>query len=47
MDEILLNETQEVSDTSHKALEFLKSKSDTNDFYQVDKISLEETKAKI
>ena len=47
MDGILLNETQKVSATNHEAPEFLNSNYDANDLYQVDKMSLEETKEKL
>ena len=40
--EILL--TQKVSATNHEAPEFLNPDYDANDFYEVEKISLEETK---
>ena len=43
MDEILLNETKKVS-AAREAQEFLDSDYDANDLYQVDKMSLEETK---
>ena len=42
MDEILL--PQKLSATNHEAPEFLDSDYDANDLYQVDKMSLEETK---
>ena len=42
MYEILL--TQKVSATNHEAPEFLNPDYDANDFYEVEKISLEETK---
>ena len=44
MDEIILNETQKLSATNHEAAEFLDSDYNTNDLYQVDKVSIEETK---
>ena len=44
VDEILLNETQKASAKNHEAPEFLDSDYDANDLYQVDKMSLEETK---
>ena len=43
MDEIILNETQKVS-AARVAPEFLESDCDENDRYQVDKMSLEDTK---
>ena len=42
MNGILL--TKKVSDTNHKAPEFLDYDYDTNDLYKVKKMSLEETK---
>ena len=47
VDEIILNETQKVSDTNHEAPEFLDSDYDANNLYQVDKMSLEDTKKKL
>ena len=47
MDEIILNETQKVSATNHEAPKFLDSGNNTNDLYQVDNMSLEETKEKL
>ena len=44
MDEIILNETQKVTDTNHEAPEFMDSDYDANNLYQVDKMSLEDTK---
>ena len=46
VDEIPLNETQKVS-AAREAPEFLESDCDENNIYQVEKISLEETKEKI
>ena len=45
MDEIIL--TQKVSATDHEALEFLDSDYGANDLYEVDQMSLEETKENI
>ena len=45
MDEILL--TQKVSAKNHEAPEFLDSDYDAKNLYQVDKMSLEETKEKL
>ena len=42
MGEIIL--TQKVSDTNHEAPEFLDSDYDVNNLYEVDKMSLEDTK---
>ena len=42
MDEIIL--TQKVSAINHKAPEFLDHDYDANDLYEVDKMSIEETK---
>ena len=47
MDEILLNKTQKVSATNHEAPEFMDSGYNANNVYQVDKISLEDTKEKL
>ena len=47
VDEILRNETQRVSATNHEAPEFLESDYNANDLYQVDHMSLEETKEKV
>ena len=47
MVEILLNETQIVISTNNETPEFLDSDYDANDLYQVDKMSLEDTKEKI
>ena len=44
MDKILLNEAQKVSAINHGAPEFLDSNYNANNLYQVDKMSLEETK---
>ena len=44
MDEFLLNETQKVSATNHWSPEFLDFDYNVNDLYQVDNISIEETK---
>ena len=46
VDDILINETQKVS-AERKAPGFLNSGCNENDLYQVDKISLEESKEKI
>ena len=46
VDEILLNETQKVS-AARKAWECLDSDCDDNNIYQVDKMSLKETKNKL
>ena len=43
MDNILLNETQ-ILNSARKAFEFLDSDYDANDLYQVEKMSLEETR---
>ena len=43
MDEILLNETQKVS-ADREAPQFLDSDHDENDLYQVESMSLEDTK---
>ena len=45
VDEIIL--TKKVGATSHEAPEFLDSDYDANDLYEVDNMSLEETKEKI
>ena len=42
VDEVLL--TQKLSATNHEAPEFLESDYDANDLYEVEKMSLEETK---
>ena len=44
VDEIILNQNKKVSATNHESPEFLDSDYDANDLYQVDKMSLEETK---
>ena len=46
MDEILLNETQKVS-AMKKGREFLEYDYDDNNIYQVEKMSLGETKEKL
>ena len=45
MDQILL--TQKVSDKNHEAQEFMDSNYSANNFYEVEKTSLEETKEKL
>ena len=47
MDEILLNETQKVSAKNHEVTNFLDSDYDAKYLYQVDKMSLEDTKDKL
>ena len=47
MYEILLNETQKVSAKNHEAQEFMDSDYDSNNLYQVEKISFEDTKEKL
>ena len=39
--------TQKLSATNHEALEFLDSDYDANDLFEVDKMSLEDTKEKL
>ena len=46
MDEILLHETQKVNSVK-EAPEFLESDYDENELYQVENMSLEETKEKL
>ena len=46
MNEILLNETQKLSST-REAPEFLDSDYDEKDLYQVERVSIEETKEKL
>ena len=46
MDEILPNE-KKVCATNHKAPKFLDSYHNANDLYQVDRVSIEETKEKL
>ena len=43
MDEIIPNKTQKISAANHEAPEFMDSDYDTNNLYQFDKMSLEET----
>ena len=47
MDEILLNETKKVSAVNHEAPELLGNNYDENDLYQVENISLDESKEKL
>ena len=47
MDEILLNGTKKVSAGNHEATEFWENDYDENDLYQVENISLNETKEKL
>ena len=42
-----MDKTQKVSATNHEASEFLDSEYDVNYLYQVDKMSLEDTKEKL
>ena len=44
---MLLNKTQEVSTTDHETPEFLDCYYNASDFYQVDNMSLEETKKRL
>ena len=44
MDEILLNETKKVSAVNHKAPYILENDYDENDLYQMENMSLDETK---
>ena len=45
MDDILLNETKKVSAMNHEAPEILENYYDENDLYQVENMSLEDTKS--
>ena len=47
MGEIILNEIQKLSATKHEAPEFLDSDYCANNLYQVDNMSLEETKGNL
>ena len=47
VDEIIINETQNISATNHEAPEFMDSDYYANDLYQVGKMSFEETKEKL
>ena len=47
VDEILLNETKTVSAVNHEEPEFLENYYDENDLYQVENMSLDETKEKM
>ena len=46
VDEILLNKTQKASAVNHEAPNFLENYYDDNDLYQVENMSLEDTKEK-
>ena len=46
VDEILMNETKKISSLNHEALEFSENDYDENDLYQVENLSLDETKEK-
>ena len=46
MDEILLNEPKTLSAVNHEAPEFLENGCDENDMYQVENMSLDDTKEK-
>ena len=47
VDEILFNETKKVSAVNHEAPDFLEMDYDENDLYQMENMSLDETKEKI